>query len=51
VTNVNIIVGCTQGRREGGSRGVKCPPSPPKNSIYFRNFFSKILVAPSQKLI
>jgi hypothetical protein len=22
-----------QGRREGGSRGVKCPPSPPK--IYF----------------
>jgi hypothetical protein len=20
-----------QGRREGGSRGVKCPPSPPKN--------------------
>ena len=31
-------MGSTQGRREGGSWGVKCPPSPPKK-IFSPDFF------------
>jgi hypothetical protein len=36
-------LGDKQGRMEGGSRGVKCPPSPPKKisslDFFFQNFW------------